>query len=144
MIGLFLAMLELIRQGMVRIEQDAPFSEIYLFLKVDIPDETPKTDGGEASSTESSQPVSVEGESAPAVTDSTLEEASTEPEPVPGPTAVPIEQQFDDDDDEENLEDLDIDQLAMDPEKDKNKNKDINKDKDKDKDQNNDNDTPKS
>ncbi len=38
MIGLFLALLELIRQGIVRIEQDKPFSEIYLFLKVDIPD----------------------------------------------------------------------------------------------------------
>ena len=38
MIGLFLALLELIRQGIVRIEQDKPFSEIYLFLKVKIPD----------------------------------------------------------------------------------------------------------
>jgi segregation and condensation protein A len=39
MIGLFLALLELIRQGIIRIEQDAPFSEIYLFLKVDLPEE---------------------------------------------------------------------------------------------------------
>ncbi len=38
MIGLFMALLELIRQGIVRVEQDKPFSEIYLFLKVDIPD----------------------------------------------------------------------------------------------------------
>lgn len=39
MIGLFLAMLELMRQGLIRIEQDQPFAEIYLFLKVDLPQE---------------------------------------------------------------------------------------------------------
>ena len=38
-IGLFLAMLELIRQGSIRIEQDQPFAEIYLFLKADSPDD---------------------------------------------------------------------------------------------------------
>ncbi len=38
LLGLFLALLELIRQGIVRIEQDEPFDEIYVFLKVDIPE----------------------------------------------------------------------------------------------------------
>jgi segregation and condensation protein A len=38
-IGLFLAMLELIRQGMIRIEQDQPFAEIYLFLKAELPED---------------------------------------------------------------------------------------------------------
>ncbi|MFA5865808.1 MAG: segregation/condensation protein A [Phycisphaerae bacterium] len=42
MIGLFLAMLELIRQGLIRIEQDELLGEIYLFLNVDLPDETPQ------------------------------------------------------------------------------------------------------
>ncbi len=44
MIGLFLALLEVIRQGIVKIEQDEPFSEIYLFLNVDIPDDNESGD----------------------------------------------------------------------------------------------------
>ncbi|NLX05607.1 MAG: segregation/condensation protein A [Phycisphaerae bacterium] len=39
MIGLFIAMLELIRQGMIQIEQDEPLSEIYIYLRVEIPDD---------------------------------------------------------------------------------------------------------
>lgn len=42
MIGLFLAILELIRQGVIRVEQDEAFAEIYVYLKVDIPND--KTD----------------------------------------------------------------------------------------------------
>ncbi len=38
LIGLFLAVLELIRQGIVKAEQDKPFGEIYLILRVDIPE----------------------------------------------------------------------------------------------------------
>jgi segregation and condensation protein A len=47
MIGLFLAMLELMRQGIIRIEQDEPFAEIYLFMKVDLPDEAPRPEESE-------------------------------------------------------------------------------------------------
>lgn len=36
LIGVFLALLELIRQGIVGVEQDRPFGQIYLFLKVDL------------------------------------------------------------------------------------------------------------
>jgi len=37
LIGLFLALLELIRQGLVGVEQEKPFGEIYVFLRVEIP-----------------------------------------------------------------------------------------------------------
>ncbi len=50
MIGLFLAMLELIRQGMIRIEQDEPFAEIYVFLKVDMPDTPAQSSNSDVSS----------------------------------------------------------------------------------------------
>ena len=46
MIGLFLALLELIRQGIVRVEQDEPFGQIYVFLNVEVPenDESPASE----------------------------------------------------------------------------------------------------
>lgn len=39
LIGLFLALLELIRQGLVQADQDEPFGDIYISLKVDLPDD---------------------------------------------------------------------------------------------------------
>ncbi len=39
LIGLFLALLELIRQGLVGVEQDKVFEEIYVFLRVELPAE---------------------------------------------------------------------------------------------------------
>lgn len=92
MIGLFLAMLELIRQGIVRIEQDAPFSEIYLFLKVDLPEEGVQLPEGSPSA-EAAAPVEPVPE-----------------EPVPAPEPQP--ELIDDEEEEENLENLTLDDLA--------------------------------
>jgi len=102
-IGLFLAMLELMRQGMVRIEQDKPFAEIYLFLKVNIPGETAE------------QPAEPQPE-----TSTDGETQATEPEQIPEPSEM-IPDDEDDYDEEENLEELDIDQLAINDDDNKNK-----------------------
>jgi len=72
MIGLFLAMLELIRQGIVRFEQDQPFAEIYLFLKVDLP-----VDGETASAQVTAPEPAQAAEPTP---------PPAEPEPVPQPS----------------------------------------------------------
>jgi len=113
MIGLFLAMLELIRQGMVRFEQDTPFSEIYLFLKVDIPDDSPAFPEAAAQDQTQTSPETP-AESVPV---SENAESTQQIEPVPEPSAI-IEDD-DDEDDEENLADLDIDELAITDDKDK-------------------------
>jgi segregation and condensation protein A len=113
-IGLFLAMLELMRQGMIRIEQDAPFAEIYLFLKVKLPeDQQTQPESAEPETTPQPQAVSStpepEPESEPESEAPELDESSPpEPEFNPGDE--------DGDDDEKNimdeLGDLGLDDLS--------------------------------
>ncbi len=76
-IGLFLAMLELIRQGIVRIEQDEPFAEIYLFMKVDLPDEGFKPEEPQETP---AQPVTEQAAEPPAEPPLTMLEAEEEAE----------------------------------------------------------------
>jgi segregation and condensation protein A len=115
MIGLFLAMLELMRQGLIRIEQDQPFAEIYLFLKVDLPqdpsrptEENEHPDFGEREPQQT--PASLEAESSDAATmDSS---ASVEPE-YPPPAAIPLDEDDDEEDEEiDDLGDLGLDDLS--------------------------------
>jgi hypothetical protein len=111
MIGLFLAMLELMRQGMVRIEQDAPFAEIYLFLKVKLPEDQQQPEASletaspEATQEPQAQPTTPEPE--PESEAPELDESSpAEPEFNPG-------DEDDDDNDEENIMD-DLGDLGLD------------------------------
>lgn len=94
LIGLFLAMLELIRQGIVRIEQDEPFAEIYLFMKVDLPDEEPKAEEPQEIS---AQPVT---------------EQAAEPAAEPPPAVLEKEEE----EGEEEIGDLGIKEPEINPE----------------------------
>ena len=63
LIALFLALLELMRQGIVQAEQDDLHSEIYIYLKVDIPNDQAPTPGGDVwTSAETSPPSYPPGE----------------------------------------------------------------------------------
>jgi len=56
LVGLFLALLELIREGLVQVEQDQQFGEIYIYLKVALP-ETEETRGPEEPSDPDGRPA---------------------------------------------------------------------------------------
>jgi segregation and condensation protein A len=112
MIGLFLAMLELMRQGMVRIEQDAPFAEIYLFLKVKLPEDQQQPEA----ETETASPEATQEPQAQSTTpESELESEAPElDESSPAePEFNPGDEDDDDDDDEENIMD-DLGDLGLD------------------------------
>jgi segregation and condensation protein A len=99
MIGLFLAMLELIRQGIIRIEQDDPYAEIYLFMKVDLPEENPNPE---------ETPQIQESATSP------TKPASEPSDPIPEP-AFPQEEE-DEETEEDEIGDLGIVEPKIDPE----------------------------
>jgi segregation and condensation protein A len=135
-IGMFLAMLELIRQGLIRIEQDTAFAEIYLFLKVELPEDqknavepagesstpaensVPPPAATAAESSASPEQSEISASNSPAVAEPSAApiepEISGEMPPVTGETPAveavndqPVEDADLDDDDEDKFTELD-------------------------------------
>jgi segregation and condensation protein A len=116
-IGLFLAMLELIRQGLIRIEQDTPFAEIYLFLKVDLPEDRHKA-VETADENSSTTPAEVPVENSLPESEVQTPPANTDSSSITNPTEALVDEidldNTDDDDKFTELDELNIDSKLWD------------------------------